>query len=396
MILIPLRNQLIVGLIVVVGATGAWAAPLGFLVPMTQGQLEDHWVTEGCQAELKNGVLHILGGQGWVRSVHGYRNFVLHLEWKPGRKRGYDSGVFFRSPLPQSGQPWPAEHQINLRQGAEGQVANLPGAKACPGLVCPEAWNRLKLVVRGDRATLWINDCQVWSVQGLKRSWGYLGLQAEVDTGGTFQFRNIWVRELDHRSLLEPGNFQRHWEPARLSAPSCWKMRGSVLFCTGQRGTWLRTREQFDDFNLRLQYKLRPGGNSGVYVRVPRTGEHRGPELGEKQAGVEVQILDDSAPRYKNLKPYQYSASLYAIAPAQPRVSRPPGQWNSLEIDCRGTHYRIWHNGHLVVDADARTHPQLKHRLLRGYLGLQNHHEPVWFRYIRIGPRLPSAADPSP
>ena len=63
--------------------------------------------------------------------------------------------------------------------------------------------------------------------------------------------------------------------------------------CTGLKGTWLRSREQYGDFNFRFEYRLKPGGNSGIYLRVPADGAHR------EGGGVEVQLLDDAAKRYK-------------------------------------------------------------------------------------------------
>jgi hypothetical protein len=128
---------------------------------------------------------------------------------------------------------------------------------------------------------------------------------------------------------------------------------------------------------------------------VPEDGNHHG-----AGAGIEVQILDDAAERYKSLQPYQYTGSLYAIVPADPRVTRPAGEWNTMEIDCRGTAYRVVNNGVVVIQADENTTPELKQRLLEGFLGLQNHSEEVWFRHLRLGPSQqpapPSAAEVRP
>jgi hypothetical protein len=132
---------------------------------------------------------------------------------------------------------------------------------------------------------------------------------------------------------------------------------------------------------LRLQYRVRDGGNSGVYIRVPEDGNHHGPG-----AGIEVQVLDDASPRYAKLKPYQFSAGLYAVVAPEPRVSRNAGEWNSLEINCRGKHYTVIHNGVTVVDASDQEFAELGERRIQGFLGLQNHSERVWFRDIRIGP----------
>ncbi|HEX5106001.1 MAG TPA: DUF1080 domain-containing protein, partial [Pirellulaceae bacterium] len=191
---------------------------------------------------------------------------------------------------------------------------------------------------------------------------------------------DIFITELDARPLFDGGSLAG-WEGAGEPAEKCWRAEAGSILCTGEKGPWLRSMEQFGDFNLRLEYKLKAGGNSGVYIRVPESGNHHG-----NGAGVEIQVLDDKAERYKNLKPYQFTGSVYAVVPASPHVSREAGQWNSLEINCRGSAYHIIHNGVTIVAADEATWPGLKGRLASGFLGLQNHSEEVWFRNLRISP----------
>jgi hypothetical protein len=157
-----------------------------------------------------------------------------------------------------------------------------------------------------------------------------------------------------------------------------------VLVGLEKKGPWLRSLEQYGDFDLRLQYKVKEGGNSGVYIRVPESGNHHG-----KGAGVEIQLLDDDAERYAKLKPYQYTGSVYAIAPSTQHVGRPAGEWNELEIQTSGQSYRITHNGVVIVEADTESFPLLEERLRTGYLGLQNHGGGVWLRALRLGPPLP-------
>lgn len=181
-------------------------------------------------------------------------------------------------------------------------------------------------------------------------------------------------------SSLFDGHDLSQWEGVTSDASASWKIDDSMIVCTGQPGTWLRSKRQYDDFNLRFEYKLRPGGNSGIYVRVPADGAHR------EEGGAEVQLLDDAAERYKNIEPGQFCGSVYKVAPATQHVSRPAGEWNTMEIDCRGTSYRVKHNGTLVVDANESQFPELKARFQKGYLGLQNHSEEVWFRHLRVGP----------
>ena len=183
-----------------------------------------------------------------------------------------------------------------------------------------------------------------------------------------------------YRPLFD-GQSLAGWEGAGQPAEKCWKAEEGTIVCTGEKGPWLRSTEQFDDFNLRLEYKLKPGGNSGVYIRVPENGNHHG-----DGAGIEIQVLDDKAERYKEIKPYQYTGSLYAIAPATSHVGKDAGQWNELEINCRGMKYHVIHNGTTIIAADETTFPELKGRLTKGFLGLQNHSEEVWYRNLRIGP----------
>jgi hypothetical protein len=184
--------------------------------------------------------------------------------------------------------------------------------------------------------------------------------------------------ELGFQNLLGKGF--AGWEAAEGDPAACWKREGDELICTGAKGPWLRYSKPVKDFNLRLEFLLKEGGNSGVYVRVPPDGVHHG-----VNSGIEVQILDDASPRYKNLRPYQYSGSLYAIVPADQRVARPAGTWNTLEIDCKGDRYLVRQNGVEVVKSSRKIAPELTERRIEGYLGLQNHSEEVRFRNIRLG-----------
>ena len=170
------------------------------------------------------------------------------------------------------------------------------------------------------------------------------------------------------------------WEGVTAPASASWKVENGMIVCIGQEGTWLRSKKQYGDFNLRFQYKLKSGGNSGIYLRVSLDGAHR------EGGGAEVQILDDTAAEYRKLEPAQYCGSIYKVAPARSHVSKPAGGWNTMEINCLGTSYRVKHNGVVVVDATAAEFPELAHRFQKGYLGLQNHREEVWFKNLRIGP----------
>lgn len=354
-----------------------------YVQELFNGRDLESWLVTGCRAEVQDGALVLVEGNGLVRSVHTYDDFELDLEWRARKKQGWDSGIYFRAGLPAEGRPWPVRYQVNLAAGQEGAVRGFEGT-ARSDLVKPGQWNRFVLRVVEHRASLEINGKPAWEIDSIEESEGYVGLQAEVPSGGQVEFRNISIRELAHQPLFD-GRYLEGWEPADPRAGACWQVEGGLLACNGSEGTWLRSRKEFGDIDLRLEYRLEPGGNSGVFVRVPENGAHQGRANNNGgPSGVEVQILDDAAEQYRNLEPYQYSGSVYGIVAASERAARPAGEWNSLQITCRGTHYRVIHNGITVVDAAAEGFPELAERELRGYLGLQNHGTRVWFRSLRI------------
>jgi hypothetical protein len=147
----------------------------------------------------------------------------------------------------------------------------------------------------------------------------------------------------------------------------------------------LRTEKQYSDFHLRLEFKLTPGGNNGVGIRFVKGGA--------AYNGMEIQILDDYADKYKNLKPYQYHGSIYGVVPAKRGYLKPAGQWNAEEIIADGRRVKVILNGATIVDADLdeastpetmdhRPHPGLKNE--RGYIGFCGHGSRVEFRNIHI------------
>jgi hypothetical protein len=326
-------------------------------------------------------VLVAKAGNGFVRTDHQYKDFVFEWTSRPLKAEKWDSGVYFRCDLPAGKRPWPKKYQVNLLQGQEGNGVGLPKAVS-QGLVKAGEWTRFKLTMVGENAELEINGKPAWKTDGIESPQGYIGLQVEAPGGGQFEFKDLYVTELDARPLFN-GTDLSGWEGGDAAAELCWKVTDGELLCTGAKGPWLRSVDEFDDFSLRLDYKLQAGGNSGVFLRVGKDGTHRDPGQ-----GVEIQVLDDRAERYRKLKPYQYTGSVYAIAAAEQHVGRDPGQWNALEIDCRGARYKLTHNGITIVDVDAGEFPELANRRLAGFLGLQNHSEEVWYRNIRIGPSL--------
>jgi 3-keto-disaccharide hydrolase len=207
-----------------------------------------------------------------------------------------------------------------------------------------------------------------------------------------------WIASADgaeFRSLFN-GHDLAGWSAIGAGAGEDWLVRDGCLVCQGKHHSWLRSSREYGDFRLVLEYQVAEGANSGVYVHVPADGNHHRDRSSLPPAGFEIQILDDHASRYAGLKDYQYSASLYDIAGASPRVSKPAGEWNKLEIQSVGLHVTVIHNEVRVVDARPQQFPLLTPRNKQGYFGLQSHNGVVRFRNLKIECLEKTAAGSTP
>lgn len=104
---------------------------------------------------------------------------------------------------------------------------------------------------------------------------------------------------------------------------------------------------------------------------------------------MEIQILDNTSEKYKDIKLYQAHGSVYGVIPAKRGFLKPIGQWNSQEVICKGKHITVKLNGEIIVDGniekastpatiDGREHPDLERD--RGYIVLCGHGSTVGFR----------------
>lgn len=143
-----------------------------------------------------------------------------------------------------------------------------------------------------------------------------------------------------------------------------------------QRGAGaLMSRERYGDFILRLDYMVTESdANSGVFLRAPRAAR-------QSKIGFEFQIMGDS---HLDEPDHQSTASVYDVLPATAVAVRPEGEWNEVEVKLDGPHYRAKLNGVLVQDVNFDEIEEMRYRLRRGFIGLQDHGDYVVFRNIRI------------
>ena len=159
----------------------------------------------------------------------------------------------------------------------------------------------------------------------------------------------------------------------------------------------LYTEKAYGDFILRFEFKLTPGANNGIGIRSPLGGD-------AAYQGMEIQVLENSHPKYKGLKPWQFHGSIYGIAAADRGYLKPPGEWNTEEILIQGRRVRVTLNGKVILDADldeatkngtlsGREHPGLART--EGHIALCSHGDEVAFRNLRIKPLNPQSATAS-
>ena len=147
-------------------------------------------------------------------------------------------------------------------------------------------------------------------------------------------------------------------------------------------------KRKYKDFILRFDVRFKAGANSGIGIRAAEKGD-------VAYDGMEIQALENTHPKYKNLKPYQYHGSIYGVVAAKRGFQKPVGEWNTQEIHVEGTHIKVTLNGTIIVDADIkeaakdgtadkRNHPGLFRE--EGYISIAGHGGGVEFRNMRIKP----------
>ena len=195
--------------------------------------------------------------------------------------------------------------------------------------------------------------------------------------------RQGFVLLFDGKSL---GNFRAY---KRDDVPKGWVVKGGeITYTPDVDGGDLMTREQYEDFDLRIEFKMNRRGNSGIIYLVSedfRASFHTGPEY---------QLLDDENYDITDL---HTTGSNYALHAPTKNVMRPAGQWNQARIVKKGNHVEHYLNGELVVEYVLHNDDWNKRRAAskfkdfpgygknnEGYICFQDHGGPMWFRSMRI------------
>ena len=161
-------------------------------------------------------------------------------------------------------------------------------------------------------------------------------------------------------------------------------VKDGLIVCPKDGGGNLYTEKEYSNFIFRFEFRLEPGGNNGVGIRAPLEGN-------AAYLGMEIQILDNEDPKYKDLRPAQYHGSVYDVFPAKRGYLKKPGEWNQEEIRAEGRRITVTLNGTVILDADLdsvkdpevfKKHPGLART--SGHIGFLGHNDTMEFRNIRI------------
>jgi hypothetical protein len=361
-----------------------------------------HWRVE-------NGELVNDGNGPYATTVDIFGDIDLDIDYKTVAKA--DSGIYLRG-TPQV-QIWDYTREggkwdLNADKGSGGLFNNSPKALGQTPLQLADKafgeWNRFRISQLGARTTVVLNDKLVVDNAVMENFWdnsrksplparGPINLQTH---GGEIRWRNIFVRDVP----AEEANRRLRGDDAAQGFVSLFngkdltgwtgaidnfEVREGAIVCKQGKGGELFTNDEYDDFVVRVEFKLPPGGNNGLAIRYPGQG---GPHV---TAMCELQVLDDTAEMYAQLDPRQYHGSAYGMVPAHRGYLRPVGQWNYEEVTVVGPKIKVELNGSVILDADlsqvtefkdGTPHPG-KDRTI-GHFGFAGHNDPVMFRNVSI------------
>ena len=344
-------------------------------------RMQQHW-------KVKDGILEFDGKGFSLGTDRPYGDFEMLVDWKLMTPNG-DSGIYLRG-SPQV-QIWdPDFHKIG-----SGGLYNNQKNPSKPLVLADNSigqWNTFRIKMIGEKVTVHLNNKLVVDNTILENYWdrkqpifseGPIELQCH---GNPIHFRNIFIREIhrpkEFRSLFNGGDLTG-WK----GDTKGYVVENDVIVC--KPGGNLYTIDEFDNFIFHFEFKLPSGANNGLGIR---TGF---PSHAAYEA-MELQILDNTSPKYSKLQPYQYHGSIYGVVPAKTGYLNPVGQWNFQEVIAVNNHIIVNLNGHTIVDADIKKastpktidgqdHPGLLRP--KGHFAFLGHGDVVEFRNIKVKER---------
>lgn len=365
-------------------------------------EMADSW-------KVVDGTLQFMAHGNNLATIKKYGDFEMLVDWKiiDDKQGKGDAGIYLRG-TPQV-QIWDTARVTDGAQVGSGGLYNNKVNESKPIKVADNKlgeWNNFRILMKGDRVTVYLNGELVTDNVILENFWNkdkpiYEEEQIELQAHGSpVAYRDLYIREIPQVKayqlsaaekkagfkLLFDGTNMHEWtgnttdyviENGNIAIrPKPGKGSGGNLF----------TKNEYGDFVFRFEFQLTPGANNGLGIRAPFEGD-------AAYEGMELQILDNDAPIYKDLHIYQYHGSIYGVSPAKRGFLKPIGEWNQEEVITKGPKIKVILNGTTILDADitkaresgavdGQPHPGLLRN--SGHIGFLGHGSPVQFRYIRV------------
>ncbi len=370
--------------------------------------IRKHWSAQG--EELVN------DGNGlYLTTEKNYGDFELLLEYRT--VPGADSGIYLRG-IPQvqiwdttaAGKKWGGD--LGAELGSGGLWNNSKGRPGKNPLVHADKplgdWNQFRVLMIGERVTVELNGKTVVDHARLENYFnrktpvpkaGPIQLQTH---GGEIRWRNVFIREIsgdEANAILRARDRAAGYYPIFSAATGLKGWAGPVgeydivdgaLRCQpGKGGTIYYKAEEFSDFTALLEFKLPPGGNNGLAIRYPGSGD-------AAYSGMcELQVLDDQYEKAtgSRIDPRQAHGSAYGMTAAHRGFQRAPNEWNYQRVTVQGSRIEVELNGTLILDTDLAEvkefmsntpHPGKDRK--SGFFGLAGHADPVQYRQIDVRP----------
>jgi hypothetical protein len=191
-----------------------------------------------------------------------------------------------------------------------------------------------------------------------------------------------------YRPLFD-GTSLAGWHVYHGTGTGGWQNTNGIIE-RGKGGGDLVTDSLFANFDLALEWKVPPGGNSGVIYRIDDSGD------ATYMTGPEMQVLDD-AKHLDGKNPLTSAGAVYGLYPAPRGIVKPAGEWNSARVVANGNHVEHWLNGTRIAEYTLGS-PDWEQKVAaskfkewkgygkfaRGRIALQDHGDQVSFRNVRI------------
>lgn len=380
---------------------------LAALSPDERRKQLDSWMDDARKHwRVENGELVNDGEGAYLTTDREFGDIELLIEYKTVAKA--DSGIYLRR-TPQV-QIWDytkegGKWDRRADKGSGGLYNNSPDSPGKEPLVLADKpfgqWNSFRIVQVGERTSVWLNEKLVVDRAVMENFWdrkrpldsrGPILLQTH---GGEIRWRNAFIREIPTSEandwLSEPDDraFTSLFNGKDLAGwqgdVESYEVQDGAIVCKPGKGGNLLTKDPYDDFVARMEFRLPPGGNNGLAIRFPGQGR---PHL---DGMCEIQVLDSEHEMYSTLDARQYHGSAYGMVAAHRGFLRPTGQWNYQQVTVRGSTIQVELNGVRILDADLSKVTEFKDNeqhpgkdLRSGFFGFAGHNDPVAFRNVRI------------